>query len=48
MLLEGRGVAKNVARATDLLKQAAAQEEPEAIEKLAELARDAAAGAEPK
>ncbi len=48
MLLEGRGVPKDVARATDLLEQAAAQEEREAIEKLAELARDAAAGAKPK
>jgi hypothetical protein len=43
MLLEGRSVPKDVERATTLLKQAAVQDDQEAIEKLAELARDAAA-----
>ena len=48
MLLEGRGAPKDVERAIALLKQAAAQDDQEAIEKLAELARDAAAGAAAK
>jgi TPR repeat protein len=48
MLLEGRGAPRDVRRATDLLKEAAAQEYPEAIDKLVELARENMSDDEPK
>ncbi len=48
MCLEGRGGPRDVPRALELLTLAAAQEEPEAIAKLAELGRPGARGAEPK